>query len=205
MAGDISSDMLYGWKQSRAAGAGRGSVRSHRSHERPLDLAMEGDGYFQIGQPDGTTVYTRDGSFAISDQGMLVTNGGYTVSPGISFPPEAREIAVSPDGTVTVSSGLDGTMTEVGRLEIARFPNSAGLRALGENFFAESAASGEPLQGYAQDAGFGRILQGGLEASNVEIVQEMVDMITAMRAYEINAKAVQSAEQMSEIAAGLVR
>ena len=172
---------------------------------RPMDLAIEGEGYFQIRQPDGGTVYTRDGSFAISENGTIVTNGGYTVEPGISVPVDAREVSISSSGVVTATTGLDGTTTEIGRLELVRFPNPAGLRAMGENFYAETATSGEPFAGFAQDEGFGRILQGGLESSNVEIVQEMVDMITAMRAYEINSKAVQSAEEMSEIANALVR
>jgi flagellar basal-body rod protein FlgG len=172
---------------------------------RPLDLAVEGDGYFQIRQPDGSTVYTRDGSFSISDQGTLITSSGYIVEPGISIPVDARELTISTAGIVTISTAVGGDSVEIGRIELARFPNSAGLRALGENLFGETSASGEPFTGFAQDSGFGRLLQGGLEASNVEIVQEMVDMITAMRAYEINSKAVQSAEQMAEIANSLVR
>lgn len=172
---------------------------------RPLDMAIEGDGYFQIRQPAGDTVYTRDGSFAISDEGMLITNSGYALEPGITVPTEAREITISTTGIVTMLSDFDGGGVEIGRLELARFANPAGLRSLGENLLAETAASGEPEVGYPQDTGFGRILQGGLEASNVEIVQEMVDMITAMRAYEINSKAVTSAEEMTEIANSLVR
>jgi flagellar basal-body rod protein FlgG len=172
---------------------------------RPLDLAIEGDGFFQIRRPDGGTVYTRDGSFTISDQGVLVTNGGYAVEPGVGIPVDAREITISSTGIVSISTDVDAVGVEVGRIELVRFPNSAGLRALGENLYAQTAASGEPLNGFAQDTGFGRILQGGLESSNVEIVQEMVDMITAMRAYEINSKAVQSAEEMTQIANGLIR
>lgn len=172
---------------------------------RPLDLAVEGDGFFQIRQPDGTMAYTRDGSFSVSDQGDLITHGGYLVEPGINIPADARELTISSTGVVTVTSAIDASGIEIGRIELARFPNASGLRALGENLFAETAASGEPLPGFAHDSGFGRILQGGLEASNVEIVQEMVDMITAMRAYEVNSKAVQSAEEMAEIANQLVR
>lgn len=172
---------------------------------RPLDMAIEGEGYFQVRQPNGESVYTRDGSFAISDEGTLITNGGYLLEPGITVPTEAREVTISSTGIVSMLSDFDGGGVEIGRLELARFANSAGLRALGENLLAETAASGEPQVGFPQDTGFGRILQGGLEASNVEIVQEMVDMITAMRAYEINSKAVTSAEEMTEIANSLVR
>lgn len=172
---------------------------------RPLDLAIEGEGFFEVRMPDGSAAYTRDGSFTVSDQGMLVTNSGYTVTPGVSIPNDASELTISATGVVTAVSGFGGESVEVGRLELTRFSNSPGLRALGENLYRETAASGDPISGFAQEQGFGRILQGGLEASNVEIVQEMVDMITAMRAYEINSKAVQSAEELTEIANQLLR
>jgi flagellar basal-body rod protein FlgG len=172
---------------------------------RPLDLAVEGDGFFQVQLPNGTMAYTRDGSFTISDQGSLVTHSGYGVIPGVSIPDDASGLAFSKTGVVSVV--VDGALdpVEIGRLEMVRFPNSPGLKALGENLYQESAASGPPTLGYPQEDGFGRILQGTLEGSNVQIVQEMVDMITAMRAYEINSKAVQSAEEMAEIANSLVR
>lgn len=172
---------------------------------RPLDLAIEGEGFFEVRLPNGSSAYTRDGSFTVSDRGTLVTNSGYTLSPGISIPPGASELTVSSSGVVSVLTGTGAQSVEIGRIELARFANSPGLRALGENLYRETAASGEPLTGFAQGEGFGRILQGGLEASNVEIVQEMVDMITAMRAYEINSKAVQSAEEMAEIANSMIR
>ena len=172
---------------------------------RPLDLAIEGDGLFQVRLPDGTMAYTRDGSFTISDQGSLVTHGGYAVVPGISVPEDASDLSFSKTGVVAVT--VDGSVDpiEIGRLELVRFANAPGLKALGENLYQETAASGPPTLGYPQEDGFGRIVQGTLEGSNVEIVQEMVDMITAMRAYEINSKAVQSAEQMAEIANSLIR
>lgn len=172
---------------------------------RPLDLAIEGPGYFQVTLPDGTTGYTRDGSFTISDQGVLVTNAGYTLLPGISVPTDATEISISRTGVVAARTSVGTDPVEIGRIELARFTNAPGLRAIGQNVLVETAASGRPITGFAGDAGFGRVLQGALEGSNVEIVQEMVDMITAMRAYEINSKAVQSAEQMAEIANNLVR
>ncbi len=173
--------------------------------DRPMDLALEGEGFFQVRLPDGTLGYTRDGSFTISDQGTLVTHGGYTVVPGIVIPSDTGEFSVSRMGILSTVSPGDAIPVEIGRLELARFANAPGLLAMGENLFRETAASGEPLTGFPQDPGFARIIQGGLEASNVEIVQEMVDMITAMRAYEINSKAVQSAEQMAEIANNLQR
>ena len=172
---------------------------------RPLDLAIEGDGYFQVTMPDGTLAYTRDGSFTISDQGALITNGGYTVVPGVNVPNDAVNLMISRTGVVSTRTPGSVVPVVIGRIELARFTNGPGLRALGENLYQETSASGQPTTGFPQESGFGRILQGGLEASNVEIVQEMVDMITAMRAYEINSKAVQSAEQMAEIANNLVR
>ncbi len=172
---------------------------------RPLDLAIEGDGFFQVQLPNGTLAYSRDGSFTISDQGALVTHSGYGVVPGISVPEDATNLAFSTTGVVSVLLAGSEEPVEVGRLELVRFPNSPGLKALGENLYQETSASGQPTMGFPQDDGFGRVLQGTLEGSNVEIVQEMVDMITALRAYEINSKAVQSAEQMADIANSLIR
>jgi len=172
---------------------------------RPLDLAIEGDGFFQVRLPNGTTAYTRDGSFTISDQGVLVTSGGYTLAPGISIPPEATNLTISSAGVVTAIIGDTGEPVELGRIELARFANSPGLLALGENLYSETAASGPPVVGFPQEEGFGRLMQGALEASNVEIVQEMVDMIAALRAYEINSKAIQVGEQMAEITNAMVR
>jgi flagellar basal-body rod protein FlgG len=172
---------------------------------RPLDLAIDGEGYFSVLMPDGTVSFTRDGSFSISDQGMIVTTSGYPLEPGITIPPEAQQLAVSRTGVVTVVMDSSGEPVEIGRLELVRFANSPGLRALGENLYAESVASGEAMIGFAQEDGFGRIMQGALEASNVEVVQEMVDMIAALRAYEVNSKAVQSSEEMSQMTNALLR
>ncbi|MDH5588452.1 MAG: flagellar basal-body rod protein FlgG [Gemmatimonadota bacterium] len=171
---------------------------------RPLDLAIEGDGFFQVQLPNGSMGYTRDGSFTISDQGTMVTHGGYTVVPGVTVPDDAVQVTVGRTGVVSVVAA-GGETIEVGRIEMARFTNAPGLQAMGENIFTETAASGQPRVGYGQEDGFGRIVQGSLEGSNVEIVREMVDLITAMRAYEINSKAVQSAEQMAEVANSLIR
>jgi flagellar basal-body rod protein FlgG len=173
---------------------------------RQLDLAIEGDGFFQVQRPDGQIAYTRDGSFTISDQGTLVTQGGYTVIPGIEIPMDATGISISRTGIVTIQQGNQADrLIEVGRIELARFTNPTGLLSLGENLYATTPASGEPTLGFPQDDGMGRLVQGALESSNVEIVQEMVDMITAMRAYEINSKAIRNSEQMAEIANSLVR
>ncbi|MFZ5624805.1 MAG: flagellar basal-body rod protein FlgG [Gemmatimonadota bacterium] len=172
---------------------------------RPLDLMIEGDGFFQVQRPDGTTAYTRDGSFTISDQGTLVTHNGYTVLPGIQFPPDASEITISPTGVISVITSQGSTPVELGRIELARFVNPTGLLAVGENQYVESPASGQPIVGFPQEDGFGRLLQGTLEASNVEIVQEMTDMIAAQRAYEINAKAISAGENIMQVTIDLVR
>jgi flagellar basal-body rod protein FlgG len=172
---------------------------------RPLDLAIEGEGFFQVQLPNGQVGYTRDGSFGVSDTGTLVTSEGYTLIPGIKIPDDSTSISISSTGVVTAMRGNDKTETEVGRIEFARFMNPAGLLAQGQNVYVETAASGAAVVGYPSEDGMGRLLQGSLEGSNVEIVQEMVDMITSMRAYEINSKAIKNAEEMMEIANGMIR
>ena len=173
--------------------------------ERPFDLAIEGDGFFQVQLPSGQVGYTRDGAFTISDTGTLVTQGGYSVVPGIQIPDDAADVQISRTGIVTITSANSTEATEIGRIELARFANPTGLMSLGENLYSQTPASGEPILGFPQEEGMGRLLQGSLEGSNVEIVQEMVDMITSMRAYEINSKSIKNSEQMSEIASAMVR
>lgn len=173
---------------------------------RPLDVAIEGDGYFQVQLPNGTIAYTRDGSLQISDQGVLVTNDGYSLQPPIKVPPESSSVTISTTGVVTAqTTGSAGASQEIGRIELARFANPAGLEAMGGNLYGETPASGQPVRGFPQDNGFGRVAQGYLESSNVEIVQEMVDMISAMRAYEINSKAIKNSEDMAQVANSLLR
>lgn len=173
--------------------------------QRPLDVAIEGDGFFQVQLENGQPAFTRDGSFQISDQGVLVTSLGNTVVPGIRVPEDATDVTISRSGIVTVTRAGEVQPTEIGRFEMARFANPTGLETLGENLYVATAASGEPVIGFAGEDGLGRLLQGHLEASNVEIVQEMVDMIAAMRAYEINSKTIRNVEQMGDVVAGLVR
>ena len=134
--------------------------------------------------PTGNTAYTRDGSFQISDQGVLVTSDGYQIGAGIKIPAEVTDVTISATGVVSGSKGQGGETEELGRIELARFANPSGMEAMGQNLFAATPASGEATTGYPQDDGFGRLVQGQLEGSNVEIVQEMVDMISAQRAYE---------------------
>ena len=173
--------------------------------ERPYDLAIEGDGFFQVQMPNGQVGYTRDGSFGISDTGTLVTSEGYTVLPGVKIPEDATEISVSATGVVSAMRGDSKDSNEIGRIELARFMNPSGLMAQGENILLETPASGAAVVGFPSEDGMGKLLQGSLEGSNVEIVQEMVDMISAMRAYEINSKAIKNAEEMMSIANGMIR
>ncbi len=170
-----------------------------------LDVAIDGDGFFPVTLANGNTAYTRDGSFQISDQGVLVTADGLQVGGGIKIPSTISQITISPTGNVTGSTGAGGEATDLGRIDLARFANPSGLESLGQNLLAASTTSGEAQTGFPQDEGFGRTIQGNLEGSNVEIVQEMVDMISAQRAYELNSKAVQTAEAMSQVASDMIR
>jgi flagellar basal-body rod protein FlgG len=172
---------------------------------RSLDVAIDGDGFFPVQLPTGNTAYTRDGSFQISDQGVLVTSDGYQIGSGIKIPSEVTEVTISATGVVSGSKGAGSEAEELGRIELARFANPSGLEALGQNIFAATPASGEATTGYPLDEGMGRLVQGQLEGSNVEIVQEMVDMISAQRAYEINSKAVKAADEMSQTATEMFR
>lgn len=173
---------------------------------RPLDLAIEGEGYFEVQLPNGNTAFTRDGSLQVSDQGVLVTNQGYAIQPPIRVPKEATSVTISETGVVTGNgiTGAGGTQ-ELGRIELARFANPSGLESMGQNLFSQTTSSGDPIKGLPTENGNGRIAQGYLESSNVEIVTEMVDMITAQRAYEINSKAVKNSEDMAQTANSLMR
>jgi flagellar basal-body rod protein FlgG len=170
---------------------------------RPLDVAIEGEGFFQVQLPNGNTAYTRDGGFQISDQGVLTTNGGAQIVPGIRIPPEAADVSISRTGVVSYT-GKNAETIELGRIEIARFPNPTGLLSQGENLLTETPASGTPITGFPTDEGMGQLIQGSLEGSNVEVVQEMVDMITAQRAYELNSKTLKATDEMSQVANQIV-
>lgn len=161
-----------------------------------FDLAINGNGFFQIELPDGRTAYTRDGSFQLDSQGQLVTAQGYRVSPGLTFPADTRTVTVGEDGTVTITQGDNAQPVQVGNLQLATFVNPTGLESQGQNLYIETAASGAPQQATPGINGAGGLKQGMLETSNVNIVEEMVNMITAQRAYETNSKAVKAADQM---------
>jgi flagellar basal-body rod protein FlgG len=162
----------------------------------PMDLAVRGAGFFQITMPDGTTGYTRDGSFQVSAQGQLVTSNGYTVLPGISIPANAQSVTVGNDGTVSVTLAGQPAPQSVGQLQLATFVNPAGLDPRGQNIFSETASSGAPTAAAPGSNGLGTLSQGFVETSNVNVVEELVAMIQAQRAYELNSKAVQASDQM---------
>ena len=164
--------------------------------ENPLDMAINGQGFFQIQMPDGTNAYTRDGAFRVDAQGQLVTNNGYPVSPGITIPPAAQKITVGADGTVTAQLPGTAAGTQVGQIQLATFVNPAGLDPRGQNLFSETAASGTPQTGAPGANGAGVLNQGYVETSNVNVVEELVSMIATQRAYEINSKAIQTSDQM---------
>ncbi|MEA3297793.1 MAG: flagellar basal-body rod protein FlgG [candidate division Zixibacteria bacterium] len=171
----------------------------------PLDLAIAGDGFFQMQHPDGSTVYTRDGSLKLSAEGQIVNSDGYYLVPEITIPQDATNISVGTDGVVQVLSFGQSEPTEIGQLELARFVNPAGLSAIGRNLLVATPASGDPQTDIPTQSGMGQIDQGYLEMSNVQVVDEMVDMIVAQRAYEMNSKAIQMADDMAAIANSLKR
>lgn len=161
-----------------------------------LDLAIKGDGFFQIQMPDGTTAYTRDGSFQLDANGQMVTSNGYTVLPGITIPTNAQSLTIGNDGTVSVTLPGQPTPQSVGQLQLAHFVNPAGLDPKGQNLFTETASSGTPNTGAPNNNGMGALQQGFVETSNVNVVEELVQMIQTQRAYELNSKAVQTSDQM---------
>ncbi|MFK7955619.1 MAG: flagellar basal-body rod protein FlgG [Lysobacterales bacterium] len=163
-----------------------------------LDVAVQGRGFIQILLPDGAQAYTRDGSLQVSADGQLVTSSGYPVQPAITIPSGAETVTLAPDGTVTVKVGGQDTATQVGTLQLADFVNPTGLQAVGQNLFRESAASGTPQTGNPAQNGLGSLLQGSLETSNVNSVEELIGLIETQRAYEMNSRAIATADQMLE-------
>ena len=162
----------------------------------PLDVAVQGQGFFQIQMPDGTTAYTRDGTFQTNAQGQLVTSSGYLVQPGITVPQGAQSVTIGNDGTVSVVLPGQALPQTVGQLQLAGFVNPAGLEPKGQNIFGETAASGTPNVGTPGQNGLGFVQQGFVETSNVNVVEELVQMIQTQRAYELNSKAIQTSDQM---------
>ena len=185
-------------------GTGVRIVSTEKSHtqgslmttKNALDIAIQGDGFFQINQPDGTTAYSRDGAFKVSATGQIVTSTGATLAPGITIPPNVASISVGQDGMVSVELTNGGGQQQIGQIQIARFVNPAGLQSLGQNLLRETPASGAAQVQNPGQAGAGQLMQGALEASNVNVVEEMVNMIETQRAYEINSKAISAVDGM---------
>lgn len=159
-------------------------------------MAVQGKGFFQILMPDGSLAYTRDGSFQVNQDGQLVTSSGYQVQPAITVPEGAQSVTIGSDGTVSVLLPGSAAATQVGSLQLTNFINPAGLQAIGQNLLLESGASGAPQTGTPGLNGLGTLMQGAVESSNVNIAEELVNMIETQRAYEMNSKAIQSADQM---------
>ncbi|HJV54199.1 MAG TPA: flagellar basal-body rod protein FlgG [Noviherbaspirillum sp.] len=160
------------------------------------DVAIQGAGFFQVLLPDGTTAYTRDGSFQVDSQGQLVTSSGFVVQPAITIPADAQSLTIARDGTISITLPGTPTPTQVGALQLATFMNPAGLESKGENLYVETAASGTPNANTPGSNGAGLLVQGYVETSNVNVVEEMVNMIQTQRAYEINSKAISTSDQM---------
>lgn len=171
----------------------------------PLDLAIEGNGFFQITQPNGETAYTRAGTFKKDGQGRVVNSEGFPLQPEITIPPEALSVTIAADGTVSITQPGSAQPQEVGTIELIRFVNPAGLQTAGHNLFLPTQASGDPTPGTPGKEGLGTLLQGYTESSNVNVVEEMVNLIVGQRAYEINSRAIRTADEMMQTANNLVR
>jgi flagellar basal-body rod protein FlgG len=173
--------------------------------DNPLDLVIEGDGFFQVLRGDGSTAYTRAGSFRKDGNGRLVNPDGFALQPEITIPNQAIDVQVGTDGVVSVTLAGNNTPQQVGTIELARFVNPAGLNSIGRNLYLPTAASGTALTGAPGSQGFGTLSQGYVEMSNVKVVEEMVNLIIGQRAYEAGSKAVQSADEMLQLANNLRR
>lgn len=173
--------------------------------DNSLDLVINGAGFFQIARPDGTIAYTRAGAFKIDMDGRIVTSEGHPIDPEITIPEGATQIAVSFNGIVTVLEDGDVVPVEIGQLELARFINPGGLKAIGKNLFLATEASGDPVTGDPGDEGRGFLQQGFLEKSNVNVVEELANLIVAQRAFELNSRALQAADEMLQTAGALRR
>ena len=185
-------------------GTGVRTVATEKNHsqgnvvqtEGYLDLAVQGRGFFQVLRPDGSLAYSRDGSFQTDSQGQIVTAGGFLLQPAITVPSDAQSVTIGSDGVVTVRVVGNSAPVQIGNIQLADFTNPSGLMPLGENMYAESAASGSPQPGTPGLNGVGSLVQGALESSNVNSVKELVELIETQRAYEMNSKAISTADQM---------
>lgn len=169
-----------------------------------LDVAIEGAGFFQVSMPDGTTAYTRSGNLKLDGEGRITTSDGYPIQPEITIPEDALQVTISQTGVVSAIIGGDTTSTELGNIDLADFVNDAGLIAIGKNLFRETEASGTALVGTPGDNGIGTLLQGYVENSNVNLVEELTQMITAQRAFEINSKVISTSDEMMQAVTNMV-
>ncbi len=181
------------------------SQGSPKETENNLDVAITGKGFFQVQLPDGTTAYTRSGNFKLDEQGNLVTSEGYLLIPQITLPEDTTQVNIGVDGTVSVTQGLQMTSNVIGQITLANFVNPAGLHSMGDNLFSITNASGDAIVGNPDSQGLGKLRQGFLELSNVRLVEEMTDLITAQRAYEANSKSIQTADAMLQTVNSLKR
>lgn len=172
---------------------------------KEMDVAIRGEGFFAVQLANGDTAYTRDGSFEIDANGNLVTLDGFQVQPNITVPNDARSITINREGTVEALVGTSTTPTNLGQIQLSRFVNKAGLQSIGDNLYLETPASGTPIDGVADAAGFGSIMQSFLENSNVNAVSELSDLIAAQRAYEMNAKVISASDEMMQTSSNIVR
>ncbi len=171
-------------------------VGSLQTTGNEFDLAIEGDGFFQIAMPDGSVGYTRNGQFHLDQDGQIVTSQGFPLEPAITVPNDALSMTVGRDGTVTVTQPGGGGSVQIGNIQLAGFVNASGLEAMGSNLFIETAASGAAQQSNPGENGVGNLMQGALESSNVSVVEELVNMVATQRAYEMNSKVISTADQM---------
>lgn len=164
--------------------------------DNPLDIAIQGRGFFEINMPDGSSGYTRDGSFNLNSQGQIVNASGFALQPGINVPENTQTLTIAQDGTISATAPGSTEPTVLGTLQLVDFINPTGLQAVGSNLFTETASSGAPQSGTAGQNGFGSLLQGSVETSNVNVVEELVGMIETQRAYELNSKAISTTDGM---------
>jgi flagellar basal-body rod protein FlgG len=190
----------------RVASIGRVHTQGDRQNTgSELDLTVDGEGFFQLQKPGGETIYTRDGAFSRDRDGNVVSADGYLLLPNITIPDDALDITVLRDGTLSVSIPGQTELSQVGQISLARFVNPEGLRALGGNSFAPSASSGDATTGTPDSTGFGSIAQGALEGSNVNVAEELVNMILAQRAFEVNSRVIQAGDEMLQTATNVTR
>lgn len=190
----FTSGIMIGTGTALIANPKEFSQGSLQKTDGQFDIAIEGNGFFGVDLPDGSTGYTRDGSFTVSSDGTLVTNYGYQVQPAITIPENTTDVHIADDGRVVAEVG--GVQSVIGTISLTNFISPKGLKPIGHNLFSQTPSSGEPLQGDPMSDGLGNLRQGFLEASNVSVVEEMVSMIETQRAYELSSKAVSSADEM---------